>query len=123
MPQSKTPSIESFVDGANNQSLKVSASVICCVYCVRNALIKELLFGASIVDMVVMHSNIKSGSKLINTAHMAASISVSNKRISIDSQSIFLIIFTAFIEFLMILLYFLSFSCLLYVYLDFLKLF
>ena len=64
------------------------------------------LFGASIVGMVGMHSSIRSGSSRISTVHMAVSMSVSRKRISIDLFITGLLSFLYYVLWVFLLIYF-----------------
>ena len=72
-----------------NQLQKEIVNVTFCVVYVNKDLVKELLFGANIVVMVVMPNNTSNGSVKIKHVLMDVNINVSDLRISIDFSDIF----------------------------------
>ena len=72
-----------------NQLQKEIVNVTFCVFYVNKDLVKELLFGANIVVMVVMPNNTSNGSVKIKHVLMDVNINVSDLRISIDFSDIF----------------------------------
>ena len=72
-----------------NQLQREIANVTFYVFYVNKDLVKELLFGANIVVMVVMPNNTSNGSVKIKHVLMDVNINVSDLRISIDFSDIF----------------------------------